>query len=136
MNASDILWACSYGDVPAVLRFLETNGGLVNARRPAGYGIHGSWVGRTPLHEAAVRGETAVGRTLIDHGADVNAAAGDNITPLHLAACCGHREVVELLLAAHADLNVRDTSHDATPEEWATFWGHSGVAAYLASLRA
>ena len=135
-DASDIFWACSYGDVPAVLRFLETDGALVNARRPPGHGIHWSWVGRTPLHEAAVRGEAAVSRALIDHGADVNAAAGGNVTPLHLAACCGHRDVVELLLAARADLNVRDTSHDATPEQWATFWGHSGLAAYLESLRA
>ena len=135
-DASDIFWACSYGDVPAVLRFLETDGALVNARRPPGPGTHWSWVGRTPLHEAAVRGETAVSLALIDHGADVNAAAGGNVTPLHLAACCGHREVAELLLAAHADLNARDTSYNATADEWAAFWGHSDLAAYLGSLRA
>jgi ankyrin repeat protein len=135
-DASDIFWACSYGDLPAVLRFLEADGALVNARRPAGHGIHWSWVGRTPLHEAAARGETAVSRALIDHGADVNAAARDNVTPLHLAACCGHPEVVELLLAFHADFTVRDTSFGATPEEWATCWGHSDLAAYLGSLRA
>ena len=134
-DATDIFWACSYGDVPAVLRFLEGDGSLVHARRPAGAGTHWSWIGRTPLHEAAIRGETAIGRLLIDRGADVNATAGDNITPLHLAACGGHREIVELLLAASADRNVRDITHDATPGEWARMWGHPDLAGYLESLR-
>jgi ankyrin repeat protein len=134
-DATDIFWACSYGDVPAVLRFLEKDGSLVHTRRPAGARTHRSWIGRTPLHEAAVRGETAVGRLLIDRGADVNATAGDNITPLHLAACGGHREMVELLLAASADPNVRAISHDATPGEWARIWGHPDLAGYLESLR-
>lgn len=135
-DASDIFWACSYGDIPAVLRFLETDRALVHARRPAGPGTHWSWVGRTPLHEAALRGETDVARLLIERGADVNASASANVTPLHMAACCGHRDVVDLLLAAHADRHVRDTSHDATPAQWATFWGHPDLAAYLGSLRA
>ena len=114
-----------------MLRFLEGDGSLVHARRPAGAGMHWSWIGRTPLHEAAIRGESAVGRLLIDRGADVNATAGDNITPLHLAACGGHREMVDLLLAASADRNVRDITHDATPGEWARFWGHPDLAGYL-----
>jgi ankyrin repeat protein len=134
-DASDIFWACAYGDVPAVLRFLEADSTLVHARRPAGPGTHWSWIGRTPLHEAAMRGETAVSRALIDHGADVNASAGHNITPLHLAACGGHREVAELLLAANAQHNVRDASYGATPEEWAKLWGHPDLAAYLGGLR-
>lgn len=135
-NASDIFWACAYGDLPAVLRFLEADGTLVHARRPAGPGTHWSWIGRTPLHEAAMRGETDVSRALIDRGADVNASAGHNVRPLHLAACGGHREVAELLLAANAEHDVRDTSYDATPEEWAQFWGHTDLAAYLGGLRA
>ena len=135
-DATDIFWACSYGDLPAVLRFLEIDGSLVNARRPAGAGTHASWIGRTPLHEAAIRGETAVGRLLIDRGADVNAAVGGNITPLHLAAIGGHRETVELLVAASADPNARDTSYGATPGEWAGFWGHQALSVYLTSLQA
>jgi ankyrin repeat protein len=134
-DATDIFWACSYGDVAAVLRFLEIDGALVNARRPAGARTHASWIGRTPLHEAAIRGETAVGRLLIARGADVNAPAGDNVTPLHLAACAGHREIAELLMAASANPDVRDLTHDATPGEWARFWGHPDLASYLESLR-
>jgi hypothetical protein len=92
-EASDIFWACSYGEVPAVLGFLEADASLVYARRPAGRGIHTSWVGRTPLHETAVRGEVEVGRRLIERGADVNVRGGSHdATPLHVAAVGGHRD--------------------------------------------
>jgi ankyrin repeat protein len=103
-EASDIFWACSYGDVPVILRFLEGDASLVHARRPVGPGIHTSWVGRTPLHDAAVRGEAEIGRLLIERSADVNARGGTpDATPLHVAAVCGHRELVDLLLEANAD---------------------------------
>ena len=136
-EASDIFWACSYGDVTAVLRFLEADGALVHARRPAGPGRPAPGLGSTPLHEAAVRGEAEIGRLLIERGADVNARAGSHdTTPLHAAAACGHREMVDLLLAAGADRQPRDSGFGATPEEWAKSFGHSELAAYLASLRA
>ena len=136
-EASDIFWACSYGDVPAILRFLEADASLVHARRPAGPGIHTSWVGRTPLHEAAVRGEAEIGRLLIERGADVNARGGNlDATPLHVAAVCGHRELVDLLLGANADRKAVDGGLGATAEEWAESFGHSELAAYLRSLPA
>ena len=51
-----------------------------------------------------MRGEAEIGRLLIEHGADVNArGGGHDATPLHAAAACGHRELVDLLLAANAD---------------------------------
>jgi RNA polymerase sigma factor (sigma-70 family) len=136
-DASDIFWACSYGDVAAVLRFLEADSSLVHARRPAGPGIHTSWVGRTPLHEAAVRGEAEIGRLLIERGADVNARGGNHdATPLHAAAVCGHRELVDLLLGANADRKAVDRGLGATAAEWADFSGHAELAAYLRSLPA
>jgi RNA polymerase sigma factor (sigma-70 family) len=136
-EVSDIFWACSYGDVLGVLKFLEADASLVHARRPAGPGIHASWVGRTPLHEAAVRGEAEIGRLLIERGADVNARGGSpDATPLHVAAVCGHRELVDLLLGAHADRKAVDGGLGATAEEWAESFGHSELAAYLRSLPA
>jgi hypothetical protein len=45
-----------------------------------------------------------------DAGSDVNAAADGQHkrTPAHLAAAGGHSEVLELLVAARADLNAKD----------------------------
>jgi ankyrin repeat protein len=40
-------------------------------------------------------------------------------TALHHAAFLGHRAMVEELLAAGAELNARDATHDATPAGWA-----------------
>ena len=135
-DASDIFWACSYGDVPAVLRLLEADASLVHARWSPGRGVHTSWVGRTPLHEAAVRGEAEIGRLLIERGAQVNARGGGaEATPLHVAVDGGHRELVDLLLTADADRNARDGDFGKTPEEWAEWFGHPDLAAYLGRLR-
>lgn len=40
-------------------------------------------------------------------------------TALHVAAFHGRRDVVELLLAAGAEINARDGTHGATPAGWA-----------------
>lgn len=40
-------------------------------------------------------------------------------TPLHFAAENGHRELVEMLLAAGADINARDDRFHGTPAGWA-----------------
>jgi ankyrin repeat protein len=38
----------------------------------------------------------------------VNAKRGDGFTPLHLFATWGHKEIIELLIAAGADVNAKD----------------------------
>jgi ankyrin repeat protein len=43
-------------------------------------------------------------------------------TALHHAAFLGHRAVVEALLAAGAEVNARDATHDATPAGWAVHY--------------
>ena len=103
-EASDIFWACSYGDVTAVLKFLDADGSLVRARRPAGPGLLTPGLGSTPLHEAAVRGEAEISRVL-DRTRRRRQRAGrqPSLPPLHAAAAGGHREMVDLLLAAGAD---------------------------------
>jgi ankyrin repeat protein len=47
--------------------------------------------------------------------ARVHERGGDGQTPLHFAAS---REVVDLLLAANADIDARDVDHRSTPAEW------------------
>ncbi|XP_057587068.1 ankyrin repeat and SOCS box protein 13 isoform X2 [Hippopotamus amphibius kiboko] len=62
----------------------------------------GFWVERTPVHEAAQRGETRQLQQLIESGACVNQVTVDSITPLHAASLQGQVQCVQLLLAAGA----------------------------------
>jgi ankyrin repeat protein len=70
-----------------------------------------------------------IGRLLISYGADVNARCEDNSTALMRAANCGKREVVELLLAHKADINVKDVlgrtalDHARTGRYWSEYGG-------------
>jgi ankyrin repeat protein len=136
-QASDIFWACAYGDTDAVRRLLASDASLVNARRPAEVGVSSHMVGSTPLFEAAVRGDEALCRLLIDHHADVNARCAQNeSTALHAAAAGGHLEVTRLLLAAGADPALKDGSFGGTPREWAVFFGHPELADLLGQSEA
>ncbi len=53
-----------------------------------------------PVAEAAMRGYAAEVRTLIEAGADVNAALGDGMTALHWSAERGDPDITALLLSA------------------------------------
>jgi ankyrin repeat protein len=64
-----------------------------------------------PLHHAAQAGAPAAVKWLLDHGADVNAAAISGATPLSLAS---DAQVVELLLQKRPNLDIRD-SRGQTP---------------------
>jgi len=55
-------------------------------------------------HEGSVEGI----RELLDGGADPNFRDSDGRTALHIAACEGHAEVVELLLQSGAEAAVED----------------------------
>ncbi|KAB1253829.1 Ankyrin repeat and SOCS box protein 13 [Camelus dromedarius] len=65
----------------------------------------GFWVERTPVHEAAQRGETRQLQQLIENGACVNQVTVDSITPLHMASLRGQAQCVQLLLAAGAQVS-------------------------------
>lgn len=58
--------------------------------------------GQKPLAGASWKGSLPVVRALVEHGASVNDGGGA-MTPLMLAAMCGHRAIVECLLAHGAD---------------------------------
>ena len=58
----------------------------------------------SPVADAAMRGDVAAVRSLIDQGADVNGAQGDGMTALHWAAENGSAATAELLLSAGAHL--------------------------------
>ena len=59
--------------------------------------------GCTPLHVAAEAGETAIARSLLFHGAAVNAEDRIGRTPLHMAARYRRAETVDMLLEAGAN---------------------------------
>ena len=62
----------------------------------------------------------------MDAGTDVNAKDEDETTPLHRAAYYGHKEIVVLLIAKGADVNVKnDVGY--TPLDWK----HPDTAALL-----
>lgn len=65
----------------------------------------GFWVERTPVHEAAHRGEALELQQLIESGACVNQVTVDSITPLHTASLQGQAQCVQLLLAAGAQVS-------------------------------
>lgn len=60
-------------------------------------------------------------RWLLSQGANANAkvAWGSQATALHSAAWNGDLEIVQLLVAAGADISTRDAEHDNTPAGWA-----------------
>ena len=66
--------------------------------------------GWTPLHHATFNSEKEIAALLLSNGANVNALEkGSDYTPLHLALQTeGSAEIVELLIANDADVNVTD----------------------------
>ena len=61
----------------------------------------------TPLASAISAQQNNIARTLIEHGADVNAKAENDLTPLHTAAARGNIEMATLLLDHGADIGAR-----------------------------
>ena len=64
----------------------------------------------TPLHQAAINNKIEAVAALISHGADVNARQEAGWTPLMVASGRGHAKVVEALLDAGADKELKATS--------------------------
>ena len=60
------------------------------------------------LIEAIEKGNIEAVKQHLAADADVNAKDEEGLTPLHLAASWGHKEVAELLIANGADVNAKD----------------------------
>jgi hypothetical protein len=69
---------------------------------------------------AARRGDAAMVTKLLDEGVDVNAKFRYDVTALFYACDHGHLEVVNVLLARGATVNLKDTFYGATPLTWAS----------------
>ncbi len=90
------------------------------------------WLGITPLHEFARKGDVGKAAIFIDHGADLQARDEDICsTPLGWAAKFGKTLMVELLLKRGAKPNRPDDPPWATPLAWATRRGHDEIVGLL-----
>jgi ankyrin repeat protein len=90
------------------------------------------WLGITPLHQFARKGDVEKATLFIEHGADLHARDEDiRSTALGWAAKFGQAAMVELLLKCGAKPNLPDDPPWATPLAWATRRGHTEIAAIL-----
>ena len=153
----DLFEATATGDVPAVKAFLAADPAAARAVSPDGFGVlglavffgHGALADLflasgadvnaasanalrvTPLHSAVSRGDAAMARTLLERGADPDAAQQSGWTPLHGSASQGNVELVRLLRAKGADVTARNDDGKTA----ADLAGEHGHAALAESLR-
>ncbi len=90
------------------------------------------WLGITPLHQFARKGEVEKAEIFIAHGADLQARDEDLCsTPLGWAAKFGQLKMVKLLLKHGAKTNLKDDPQWATPLAWAARRGHRQIVSLL-----
>jgi len=137
----DLLMAAHNGELKKVQRLLDSDTDP-NARDEAG---------NTALHRAAAAGHKEIVDLLIKKGAKINVPNKQDIAPLyvsknaeiagmllphtpnatlHKAALCGSRCVVEMLIAAGADVNTKN-EQESTPLDMAALRGHRNIADIL-----
>jgi len=93
---------------------------------------HADWLGVTPLHEFARKGDVDNAALFLDHGADPHARDEDvSSTPLAWAAKFGRIAMVEILLSRGAKPNLPDDPPWATPLAWAARRGHDRIVELL-----
>lgn len=98
-KAAEIHDASQQGDIDAVKKLLEESPELIDLEDETGH---------TPLHYAAVGGQTEVARFLLSKGADVNALNALNQSVLLYAAYFGNAEITAALIAGGAKLDDQD----------------------------
>lgn len=87
-----------------------------------------------PLLSAAEHGNAAAVALLLELGASVGAGDHQGITPLHRAVQSGSLDSVEHLLAAGADVDVRERRWGGTPLSWAVVLDQPHLADRLAPI--
>ncbi len=87
-----------------------------------------------PLLAAAEFGDAEAVGLLLELGADARAGGHDGISPLHRAVQSGSLEAVKRLLAAGAEIDLRERKWKGTPLTWSRVLGQPHLTDYLAPL--
>src|SRR5689334_10975583 len=87
--------------------------------------------GSNDLHEAVKANDAERVRALLHSGADPNFRDPLGSTPLHDAAWNGYREIAELLIEYHADVNARHLEAGSTPLHYAIIKDHPEIVELL-----
>ena len=112
-KSHDLWKAAKDGNLSVINKALE-NGSDLSTLDPQ-FGID-------PLGLAALNGQTAAVKLLLENGADIHNRHRDGGTALHAAAFLGHVETVKLLLENGTDINIKKndgmTPMDAARVDW------------------
>jgi uncharacterized protein len=85
---------------------------------------------KTDVADAAMRGDKAAIKALLDKGANVNGAQSDGATAVHWAVYRGDIEMLRMLTAAGADVKVANRN-GSTPMWLAATGGDAGIIRVL-----
>jgi ankyrin repeat protein len=111
-NVDRFLAACIHADHPRAHQLLHELPGLLDRLSDEDRGV---------MVDAAEWGNIEAVRLMLELGFPVNTRGGAHgCTALHTAAGSGSAELVQLLIAAGADVAARDRTWDDTPLGWAT----------------
>lgn len=89
-----------------------------------------NWLGITPLHRFAERGDIHNATLFLEHGADIDAIDEQHCTtPLGWAAKAGKAEMAQFLLERGANAHLPTDKLWARPRAWAERRGHEAVLA-------
>jgi len=83
------------------------------------------------LLEAAKRGDVEVVKSLLNEGADPNAAQGDGLSALHMAAQDGNLKLAEILIDAGANIEAKTRIGSYTPLHIASGGARTSVVGVL-----
>ena len=97
----------------------------------SGANIKKSEQGWVQLHKAIERGNIEKIKGLLENGFDIQAKDKYSKTLLHVAALWGHKEIVEFLVEAGADVNAKEDNRGWTPLYMATYMGQKAVVEFL-----
>jgi outer membrane protein assembly factor BamB len=88
------------------------------------------------LREGARTGDLAAVNAAIDAKLDVNSVDRYGVSALALACDHGHDNVVDALIKAGANVNIKDTFYHATPMDWAIMRGRASILEKLVAANA